>query len=75
MITQFVVDIDGTLKRVRVLKGVGGGCSEEVMRLVRIMSERKLWEPGSHAGRTVPVMYTIPIRFVLKSKEKDPKKD
>ena len=75
IITQFVVDVDSTLKRVRIVRGIGGGCNEEVMRLIQIMSEGKLWEPGSHEGRIVPVTYTIPIKFVLKDKPQDPKKD
>lgn len=60
---QFVVNADGSLSNVRLARGIGFGCDEEALRLVRSMPA---WVPGSHQGQSVPVKYTLPITFVLK---------
>ena len=60
---NFVVWIDGTIKDVKVLRGIGGGCDEEAMRVVKSMPK---WKPGKQRGKTVPVSYNLPIRFTLK---------
>lgn len=60
---QFVVNADGALSNVRLARGIGFGCDEEALRLVRSMPA---WVPGSHQGQSVPVKYTLPITFVLK---------
>ena len=60
---NFVVWIDGTIKDVKVLRGIGGGCDEEAMRVVKNMPK---WKPGKQRGKTVPVSYNLPIRFTLK---------
>lgn len=60
---QFVVGTDGSLSDIRLARGIGFGCDEEALRLVRSMPA---WVPGSHQGTTQPVRYTLPIIFVLK---------
>ena len=60
---NFVVWIDGTIKDVKVLRGIGGGCDEEAMRVVKNMPK---WKPGKQRGKTVPVTYNLPIRFTLR---------
>jgi periplasmic protein TonB len=60
---NFVVWIDGTIKDVKVLRGIGGGCDEEALRVVENMPK---WKPGKQRGKTVPVSYNLPIRFTLK---------
>lgn len=60
---QFVVNADGSLSNVRLARGIGYGCDEEALRLVRSMPS---WVPGSQQGQAVPVRYTLPITFVLK---------
>ncbi len=58
--TQFVVNIDGTLSNLKVVRGIGYGCDEEALRIIRLMPQ---WLPGLHHGRTVPVIYTLPVNF------------
>lgn len=58
----FVVEPDGNLTNIRVLRGIGGGCDEEAVRVVRMMPR---WQPGRQRGQAVRVQFNMPIRFVL----------
>ncbi|MCB9193142.1 MAG: energy transducer TonB [Flavobacteriales bacterium] len=59
----FVVDKDGKVKDAKVLRGIGGGCDEEALRVVNNMPP---WTPGKQRGKPVKVQYNLPIRFTLK---------
>ncbi|MCB0787622.1 MAG: energy transducer TonB [Flavobacteriales bacterium] len=59
----FVVDKDGKVKDSKVLRGIGGGCDEEALRVVNNMPP---WKPGKQRGKAVRVQYNLPIRFTLK---------
>lgn len=58
----FVVEVDGSITDVRVLRGIGGGCDEEAMRVVRAMPK---WVPGKQRGVPVRVQFNLPIKFTL----------
>ncbi len=58
----FVVEIDGSVTDVRIVRGIGGGCDEEAMRVVRMMPN---WQPGRQRGQPVRVQFVMPIRFRL----------
>ena len=58
----FVVERDGSVTNVRVLRGIGGGCDEEAIRVVSMMPR---WTPGKQRGRPVRVQFNMPIRFML----------
>ncbi|TVR38769.1 MAG: M56 family peptidase [Bacteroidia bacterium] len=58
----FVVENDGEISDVRVLRGIGGGCDEEAVRVVEKMPA---WEPGVQRGEKVRVQFNLPIRFKL----------
>ncbi len=58
----FVVNTDGSIQDVEILRGIGGGCDEEAMRVVRNAPK---WEPGKQRGRPVRVKMRLPIRFKL----------
>ncbi len=58
----FVVERDGNITDVRVLRGVGGGLDEEAVRVVQTMPK---WTPGRQRGQAVRVQFNLPIRFVL----------
>lgn len=60
---RFVVDKDGSIGNVEVLKGIGAGCDEEA---VRVLEGSPKWTPGKQRGRAVKVYMTLPIIFVLK---------
>jgi len=58
----FVVERDGTITDIRILRGIGGGCDEEVIRVVQTMPH---WIPGKQKGKTVRVQYNLPVKFTL----------
>jgi TonB family protein len=59
---QFVVNTDGTIEDLEVLKSVGFGCDEEAMRIIKAVPR---WTPGKQSGRIVRSRFTQPITFVL----------
>jgi protein TonB len=59
---QFVVEKDGDLTDVKVVKGIGAGCDAEAKR---VLESAPSWKPGKQRGRPVRVYMTVPIRFVL----------
>lgn len=62
VVIRFTVGIDGSLSNPEVLKGIGGGCDEEVIKLVSKMPK---WEPGQQSGKVVPVRFILPVSFKL----------
>ncbi len=56
----FIIEMDGSLSNVEVSKGIGGGCNEEALRVVKAMPR---WEPAKRAGRPVRLMVRMPIVF------------
>jgi protein TonB len=58
----FVVERDGSITDIRVLRGIGGGCDEEAVRVVENMPE---WTPGKQRGIPVRVQFNLPIKFTL----------
>jgi protein TonB len=59
---QFVVEPNGTISGVTVMRGIGGGCDEEAVRVVESMPN---WKPGKQRGSAVRVQYVVPIVFKL----------
>ncbi len=59
---QFVVDKDGRLTEVQAVKGIGAGCDEEA---VRVIKQAPRWKPGKQRGRSVKVRMILPITFRL----------
>ncbi|HPF00319.1 MAG TPA: TonB family protein [Bacteroidales bacterium] len=59
---SFVVEKNGEVSNVKILRGIGGGCDEEAMRVVRNMSD---WTPGYQNGEAVRVQFNLPLRFIL----------
>ncbi len=60
----FVIERDGTITGIRIIRGIGGGCDEEALRVVRNMPK---WNPGKQRGVPVRVQFNLPMRFILKS--------
>jgi len=58
----FVVERDGSITDVKVLRGIGGGCDEEAIRVVKNMPG---WTPGKQRGLPVRVQFNLPIKFTL----------
>jgi TonB family protein len=62
VITSFVVEKDGSLSNIRIIKDIGGGCGKEAIRLLEEMPK---WNPALQNGHLVRCRYTLPIRFRL----------
>ena len=59
----FVVEKDGSVSGVKVLRDIGGGCGAEAVRVVKAMPK---WTPGKQRGKAVRVQYNLPVNFTLK---------
>lgn len=60
---NFIVEPDGHVSNVKVMRGIGGGCDEEAVRVVKAMPK---WKPGKQRGKAVRVSYNLPVNFQLK---------
>jgi len=59
---EFVVDRDGSITNVIVVKGIGAGCDEEAQRIVQGSPP---WAPGKQRGKPVRQRMVLPITFKL----------
>jgi periplasmic protein TonB len=62
VVVRFVVSKTGEVRNAEVLRGIGGGCDAEALRVVNSMPK---WNPGKNNGKAVNVTYTLPVRFKL----------
>lgn len=60
---QFIVNEKGEVEDPKVVRGIGGGCDEEALRVVKMAK----FKPGLQRGRPVKVQYNLPIIFRLQS--------
>ena len=65
---QFVVEKDGIISNVIVIRSVGGGCDEEA---IRVVNEMPPWIPGSIKNKKVRVSMTFPVTFRLQQNSVD----
>jgi protein TonB len=59
---SFIVETDGSISNVKVEKGIGGGCDEEAVRVVKAMPQ---WHPGKKQGKAISDSYVLPFSFRL----------
>jgi len=59
---SFIVEKDGSISNVTILRGIGGGCDEEAVRVTKMMPK---WKPGKQRGKEVRVSFQMPIKFTL----------
>jgi len=60
---SFIIDKAGKPTQLKVLRGIGGGCDEEALRVAAGMPA---WSPGLQRGRPVKVAMNLPVHFLLK---------
>lgn len=63
----FIVDENGKVKNVRVVKGVFASLDKEA---VRVASQMPNWTPGKHNGKNVKVQFNLPVKFALAEEQK-----
>ncbi|MGM5629521.1 TonB family protein [Apibacter raozihei] len=60
VLVKFVVEKDGTISNIKIIRDIGDGCGEEVIRVLKLI---KKWKPDTDNGKAVQTHYKIPIRF------------
>lgn len=60
VIVAFVVERDGSLSDVKIRRGIGYGCDEEAIRVIKSMPK---WTPGKQNGKAVRVSFMLPVTF------------
>jgi len=58
----FVIEKDGSLSDISIVKGIGGGCDEEAMRVLKMSPA---WKPAKQRGKEVRSKLVLPIKFQL----------
>ena len=59
---SFVVEKDGRVGQVKILRDIGGGCGNEAVRVVKMMPR---WKPGKQRGKPVRTQFNLPVNFDL----------
>lgn len=62
VVVEFIVHADGSLSDFKVIKGIGFGCDEEALRVLKSMPP---WEPAEYEGRKVATKVVYPVIFKL----------
>ena len=65
VIVQFEIGKEGEVRNPKIVRNIGDGCGDEVMRVMALMQNNIKWIPGMHKGEKVKVQYTLPVRFKL----------
>ena len=65
VIVKFIVEKDGSISNVEVLRGVDPLLDKEA---VRVVSSMPIWRPGRYNGQNVRVRYNVPVNFRLPKK-------
>ena len=60
---SFVVEKDGRVGNIKILRDIGGGCGAEAVRVVKSMPR---WKPGKQRGKPVRSQFNLPVNFSLK---------
>jgi protein TonB len=62
VLVTFIVEADGTVTNIKVVKKVSDEIDAEAVRVIKAMPK---WKPGMQNGKAVRVKYTIPVTFRL----------
>ena len=68
---SFAVETDGNLTDLKIQKGIGSGCDEETIRVMKLMPK---WIPGTTKGQPVKARVTLPVKFKLDGDKEKTKK-
>ncbi len=60
---QFIIDVDSTVKNLKILRGLHNSADKEAKRVILLTSKK--WKPGEINGQSVKVSYTLPVKFSL----------
>jgi TonB family protein len=68
VIVRFIIEQDGSLTDIKVVRGIGYGADEEAVRVLKLSPK---WNPGTQNGKPVRVAYSVPIAFALATDDDD----
>lgn len=57
---KFTVELDGSISNIQIVRKLGYGCDEEVVRVLKRMPK---WSPAKLNGKNVRSYYTMPVSF------------
>ncbi len=66
VLLTFIVNSEGDIENITIKNGIGGGCDEEAIRVVKLMPK---WKSGTQNGRPVSSTFSLPINFSLTEEE------
>ena len=71
ILVSFVVNKDGQIDKIKLLKDIGGGCGQVALDVIQKMAtdENVKWEAGVQGDKKVNVQFTVPLRLRLKKDE------
>ncbi len=65
-VVQFIVEQNGRLSNINLVREIGGGCGDETLRVVEKMNQmEQRWIPGKQRDNNVRVLYTLPVKYKL----------
>lgn len=67
VVVNFIIEKDGSVSTPKIIRSIGGGCDEEVLRIVNEMPD---FIPGKQRGKAVRVNYNLPVKFKLEGNAK-----
>lgn len=59
---KFIIEKDGSISNVEIIRGIGGGCDEEAIRILRMMPK---WKPAMSQGKPVRIKFNMPFKFTI----------
>jgi TonB family protein len=59
---KFIIEKDGSITKPEIIRSLGSGCDEEVLRVIGLMPK---WSPGKKDGQPVAVSFMLPVKFKL----------
>jgi TonB family protein len=62
VLVSYIIDSDGELKSIQVIRGIGPEMDNEALRVTRMI---KGWKPANQGGRPIPTLVTMPVEFKL----------
>ena len=65
VLISFIIEKNGSISNIKVIKDIGEGCGEEGMRIVKLMPK---WKPAQQKSEPVRQQFVLPISFQLTNK-------
>ncbi|MFA7082618.1 MAG: energy transducer TonB [Bacteroidales bacterium] len=62
VILSFIVEKDGSISNIKIIRDIGEGCGEEGVRIVKLMPK---WKPAQQGGKSVRQQFVLPVSFRL----------